>query len=94
MKEAFKVASIGAICAAPTILGRLGFLKGLNVCCYPGFEKFLGGANPKEDAVVVDRNIITSRGAGTAQEFSFEIIKYLNGKEKFNEVKEQVQWKN
>ena len=94
LKEAFKVASIGAICAAPSILGRLGFLKGLNACCYPGFEKFLEGANPKEDSVVVDKNIITSRGAGTAQEFSFEIVKYLKGEEKSKEIKEQVQWKN
>ena len=94
LKKAFGVASIGAICAARSILGRLGFLKGLNACCYPGFEEYLVGAKISKDSVVVDKNIITSRGAGTAQEFSFEIIRYLKGKEESERIKQQVQWEN
>lgn len=92
IKDAFKVAAVGAICAAPSILGRLNLLNGFKACCYPGFEKYLKGATILNEPAVVDRNIITSRGAGTAQEFSFEIIKYIYNENKLNEVKNAVQW--
>ena len=90
--KAFNYASIGAICAAPSILGKMGILKGKKACCYPGFENALQGAEVLNDSVVVDSNIITSKGAGTAQQFSFEIIRYLHGEKKLKEVKNQVQW--
>lgn len=93
IRDAFRVASIGAICAAPSILGGLNLLNGFNACCYPGFEKYLKGATILDEPVVVDRNIITSKGAGTAQEFAFEIIKYICGETKLNEVKNMVQWR-
>ena len=92
LEKASKNSSIGAICAAPLILGKLSILKGKKACCYPGFEKFLEGAEILEKDVVVDGNIITSKGAGTAQQFSFEIIKYLKGEERANQIKGQVQW--
>lgn len=84
--------SIAAICAAPSILGELNLLNGKKACCYPGFEYSLKGAQISFDAVVTDGNIITSRGAGTASQFSFAIIKYLLGKEKADEILHQVQW--
>lgn len=93
LKEASKVSSIGAICAAPSILGRLGILKNKKACCYPGFEKFLEGSQILQEDVVVDSNIITSKGAGTAQQFSFEIVKYLKGEKESEKIQKQVQWK-
>jgi len=70
-----------AICAAPLVFGNAGFLKGKKATCYPGFETELIGADVAYDPVVTDGNIITSRGAGTAHLFAFEILKYF-GKEK------------
>lgn len=69
-----------AICAAPLVFGNAGFLQGKKATCYPGFEKELAGANVLYEPVVKDGNIITSRGAGTAHLFAFEILKYF-GKE-------------
>lgn len=77
---------IGAICAAPMVLGKLGLLNGKNATCYPSFEKYLTGANIKEDRVVVSENIITSRGAGTAHDFALAFTEKLFGKDKANEI--------
>ena len=92
LKSAYAYSSIAAICAAPLILGELGFLKGKKACCFPGFEQKLKGAKISFEPVVVDKNVITSRGAGTAQQFSFAIIEYLAGKKRSDEIAEQVKW--
>ncbi|MBP3451968.1 MAG: DJ-1/PfpI family protein [Agathobacter sp.] len=68
---------VSAICAAPSVLGETGLLKGKKATSYPGFEEKLVGAEICEDAVVVDGNIITSRGMGTAIPFALEIVRYL-----------------
>lgn len=68
---------VTAICAAPIALAKAGVLEGKNVTSYPGFEDELGNVNYLEDLVVVDSNIITSRGPATALEFSYEILKNL-----------------
>lgn len=66
-----------AICAAPMILGKMGFLIGKNAVCFPGFEKELRGATVLKDASVVDGNIVTARGAGAVFEFSHNIISLI-----------------
>ena len=68
-----------AICAAPTILGNLGLLKGRRATCYPGMEEQLIGAEKVTDRVAVDGKFITSRGAGTAVDFSYALIDALGG---------------
>ena len=68
---------VGAICAAPMILGEGGFLKGKNAVCYPGFEKHLSGATIKSDLCVTDGNIITAKGAGAAMIFGGAIVDYF-----------------
>ena len=68
---------VAAICAAPSVLGAAGILEGRRATCHPGFEEKLTGAATSEDAVVVDGNIITSRGMGTAIPFALEIVRYF-----------------
>lgn len=70
---------IGAICAAPSILGHKGILKGKAATCFDGFEKDLDGAIIKSVSAVTDGNIITSRGAGAAYDFAFALLSALLG---------------
>ena len=72
---------IGAICAAPIILGRLGLSSGRMMTCYPGFENELKGSEFTKDGVVVDGSFITAKSAGFALDFSFELITALKGKQ-------------
>ena len=68
---------VSAICAAPSVLGKYGFLMGKKATSYPGFEAKLVGSERALDSVVVDENIITSRGMGTAIPFSLALIEQL-----------------
>jgi 4-methyl-5(b-hydroxyethyl)-thiazole monophosphate biosynthesis len=69
-----------AICASPAVvLAPLGLLKGRNFTCFPGMEERVSGASWKESRVVIDDNLVTSRGAGTAGEFAVTIIGKLLG---------------
>jgi len=70
-----------AICAAPTILGKLGFLNGKKATCFPGCEKDLEGAFCNQNDTETDGTIITGKGAGVANEFSIAIVAYYKGKE-------------
>lgn len=81
---------IGAICAAPSVLGELGILKDKNATCYPSFEKKLTGANVLIDKVVVDGNIITSRGAGTAHEFALKFVEILKSKSEADNLRSSM----
>lgn len=65
---------IGAICAAPSILGHKGLLKGRTAVCYEGFEAQLEGATIGKTSVAVDGNIITARGAGVAVDFGLKLV--------------------
>ena len=68
---------IGAICAAPSILGKRGYLKELRATCYPGFEKYLIGCDVSSDRVVCTPNIITAKGAGAAYDFGYALASRL-----------------
>jgi 4-methyl-5(b-hydroxyethyl)-thiazole monophosphate biosynthesis len=70
---------IAAICAAPSVFGKYGFLKGKKATSYPGFEKDLEGAELVFDSVAVSDHVITSRGMGCAMDFSLAIISKLCG---------------
>ena len=72
---------IAAICAAPSILGKLGILSGKDTCCFPDteIEKCLVGAKINNKNVNICENIITSKGPGTAFQFAFSIVEYLRG---------------
>lgn len=81
---------IAAICAAPSLLGKYGFLKGRRATSYPGFEEALLGAQYTEDDVAVSDFIITSRGLGTAIPFSLTLIEQLIGSEKAKEIGKSI----
>lgn len=83
---------IGAICAAPSILGHKGILEGKTATCFPGFEQELAGAKLSRDPACVDGQIVTSRGAGAAQQFAFALIEKLAGLKQAEHISEQVQW--
>lgn len=78
---------VAAICAAPSVLGQAGLLNGKHATCHPGFEEKLLGATTSEDNVVVDGNIITSRGMGTAIDFALAIVKYFADEEAVEKIK-------
>ena len=82
---------IAAICAAPAVvLAQNGLLKGRQFTCYPGFEDKVTGADFSAERVVQDGNFITSRGPGSAAEFSLAVIAYLLGSTVANSVKEET----
>ena len=81
---------IGAICAAPGILGGLGLLKGRRACSYPSVEDKLEGAYVVQDPVTVDGRVITSRGRGTAMAFGLALIAEARGAEKAEEIRKSV----
>lgn len=83
---------VAAICAAPSILGHLGILKGKRATCYPSFEEHLIGAEITSSAVEVDGNIITSKGAGTAADFAFELARLARGEACAREVRSSMQY--
>lgn len=73
---------VGAICAAPSILGHKGLLHGKRVTAFPGFEPELGEAIYTGDAVVQDEMLITGKGPGAALPFSLKLVENLLGKER------------
>ena len=79
---------IAAICAAPKVLAQAGLLENKCATAYPGVLDSLGLKNikVKNTAIEIDGNIITSRGPGTAMDFSLKIIELLEGAEKRKEV--------
>lgn len=81
---------IGAICAAPSILGDLGILAGRKATSYPGFEDRLKGAVLSTNSVEVSDHITTSRGAGTAIAFALSLIEQIKGREKADEIKKSI----
>lgn len=76
-------AYIAAICAAPMVLGKRGYLQGKAAVCFPGFEEYLEGAilQPKGVNVAVDGKIITAVGMGAAIDFGLELVEVLKGKD-------------
>lgn len=72
---------IGAICAAPMVLAIAGIIQGRKATIYPGMEQHLVKAEISVENVVVDGNVITSRGPGTAMDFSLKVLEIMKGKE-------------
>jgi len=83
---------IAAICAAPSILGINGILKGRRATCFPGFEEKLTEAIHTGNKAEVDGNIITGKGMGTAIDFSLRIIEKLKDKALADKIAAAIQY--
>ena len=82
IKKAEKNGSyLAAICASPMILGKRGILSGKRATCFPGFEKYLTGADFTGGRVESDGNVVTSCGMGAALEFALELCRLIKGED-------------
>lgn len=77
--------TIASICGAPSVLGKMGLLKGEKATCYPGMEELLG-CEALTDKVVESGHFITSRGAGTAVDFALALVAKAVSPEKADEI--------
>jgi 4-methyl-5(b-hydroxyethyl)-thiazole monophosphate biosynthesis len=82
---------IAAICAAPSVLGRLDVLQGKQATCYPGFEEYLGESYI-DGLVVESKNIITAKGPGLSSDFAFCLIEKIVGSEIADQVYDAAQY--
>lgn len=85
---------LAAICAAPRVLGTKGLLTGKRATCYPGNESYLNGAIMVDADVVEDDNVVTSRGMGTAIDFSLSLIGRLLDEETAKRIAASIQYRH
>lgn len=83
---------VAAICAAPSVLGVNGILKGKKATCYPGFEDKLLDATYEDVKVVKSENVITSCGMGASVDFGLAIVEHFCGNEKAQEIAKQIKF--
>lgn len=81
---------VAAICAAPSVLSDIGITGDSVITSHPSVRRRLKARRISEERVVVDGNIITSQGPGTAMEFAFSLVEALYGPEKATEVNKGV----
>lgn len=90
-----KTATVGgrlaAICAAPFILGKRGYLNGKRAVCYPGFEKDLTGAVVTDSGVETDGNVTTAAGMGVALAFAKELVRLMKDEKTAEQLMESIQ---
>ncbi len=84
---------VAAICAAPKVLARAGVLDGKRATGFPGVlaQEDRPEVTVVDEPVVVDGNVTTSRGPGTAMDFALRLIETLAGKAKRDEVEAALQ---
>ena len=83
-------AYLTAICAAPMVLGKRGYLDGKRAICFPGFEEHLLGATVAKERVVTDGNVITAAGMGVALDFGLALVSALKGEEVASRLRSAV----
>lgn len=79
---------IAAICAAPMVLGGLGLLRGKCATCYPGFEKYLDGAEYTHELYTTDGNITTGEGPAATLPYAYELLAQLTDDQTARQVAE------
>lgn len=85
---------VAAICAAPTLLARMGLLKGHRAVCYPGMEDRMEGALPQPDAqVVVDGKLITGQAPGAAFPFALQLVETLRGPDAVEQIRRETHYR-
>jgi len=80
---------IGAICASPSVLAKAGILDERIATIYPGMEGDI--KKPRNEKVVIDGHIITSRSPGTAIEFSLKLAEIFSGKNTAEKVEKSLE---
>jgi len=82
-----------AICAAPGVLAQAGLLEGRAATSYPGFlsADSAPGIRLRDDPVVIDGTVVTSRGPGTAMQFGLALIELLEGPAAREQVQSRLQ---
>ena len=83
---------VAAICAAPSILGKMGLLEGRRYACYPGFEKEIIGGIRTGKKVEHDDIFLTGEGMGASFEFGFRLVELLFGSSVATQLKEQTRY--
>ncbi len=83
---------IGAICAAPMVLGHLGLLRGKRATCYPGFETELEGATYTAEPCTADGNIITGKGPGASFAYAYRLLEEFKGASVVAELKKGMMY--
>lgn len=83
---------VAAICAAPLVLGGLGLLKGKKATCYPGFEKYMFGADYTQQLCSVDGNIITGEGPAASFAYAYTLLEIVKGKGASEPLKEGMMY--
>lgn len=83
-------AYLAAICAAPMVLGKRGYLEGKRAICFPGFEEYLAGAEVAAERVVTDGHVITAAGMGVALDFGLALVAALKGQAVADELRRAV----
>lgn len=92
LRHAGKGGRIGAICAAPLVLGSIGLLKGRRATCYPGFEKYMDGAEYTAELFTIDGNIITGEGPAATFPYAYAIAEMLTKHDTVESLKEGMMY--
>jgi 4-methyl-5(b-hydroxyethyl)-thiazole monophosphate biosynthesis len=92
MKQYKSNKKVGAICAAPMVLGCMGILNGKRATCSPGFEKYLTGATYTHELFTIDGNIITGEGPAATLPYAYTILAGFVGEEKAHALKHGMQF--
>lgn len=82
---------VGAICAAPSVLGKMGILNGKKATCFPGFEEYLKDADFTGDFAVTDGLVVTGKGMGATIPFALKLLTLFKDAETANNVFESLQ---
>lgn len=83
---------VAAICAAPMVFGSLGIVKGKRATCYPGFEKYLDGAEYTHELCTVDGNVITGEGPAATFPYAYTILAMLTSEQTAHAVAEGMMY--
>ena len=83
-----------AICAAPSILGHMGLLKGRKYTCFPSFNENAFGGEYQNELAVTDGNLITGRGMGATIEFARHILMKTTDEETLQKVQNGMQYEH
>ncbi len=81
---------LAAICASPTILGRMGLLKDRDYTCFLSMNEDFGGRFNDLDYAVIDRDLITGRSAAAAVDFGLAVVEALCGKEDAKKIADSI----